>query len=65
VTGSVALYSDALETIINVVAVCTALVALRISAEPADADHPYDHQKAEYFSAVLEGKAKPHRVLVL
>ena len=55
VTGSVALYSDALETIINVVAACTALVALRISARPADADHPYGHQKAEYFSAVLEG----------
>jgi cation diffusion facilitator family transporter len=55
VTGSVALYSDALETIINVVAACTALVALRISAVPADADHPYGHQKAEYFSAVFEG----------
>jgi cation diffusion facilitator family transporter len=54
-TGSVALYSDALETIINVVAACGALVALRISAKPADADHPYGHQKAEYFSAVLEG----------
>ena len=48
-------HSDALETIINVVAACTALVALRISARPADADHPYGHQKAEYFSAVLEG----------
>jgi cation diffusion facilitator family transporter len=55
VTGSIALYSDALETIINVVAACTVLVALRISAKPADADHPYGHQKAEYFSAVLEG----------
>ena len=55
VTGSVALYSDALETIINVVAACAALIALRISSRPADADHPYGHQKAEYFSAVLEG----------
>jgi cation diffusion facilitator family transporter len=55
VTGSVALYSDALETVINVVAACAALVALSISAKPADADHPYGHQKAEYFSAVLEG----------
>jgi cation diffusion facilitator family transporter len=55
VTGSVALYSDALETTINVVAACAALVALRISTRPADADHPYGHQKAEYFSAVLEG----------
>lgn len=55
VTGSVAFYSDALETIINVVAALAALVALRISAVPADADHPYGHQKAEYFSAVIEG----------
>ncbi|WP_043830553.1 cation diffusion facilitator family transporter [Muricoccus aerilatus] len=55
VTGSVALYSDALETVINVVAALTALVALRISAVPPDADHPYGHQKAEYFSAVIEG----------
>lgn len=55
VTNSVALYSDALETIINVIAACTALVALQISSKPADANHPYGHQKAEYFSAVMEG----------
>jgi cation diffusion facilitator family transporter len=55
VTGSVALYSDALETIINVAAAVAALIALRISSKPADVDHPYGHQKAEYFSAVLEG----------
>jgi cation diffusion facilitator family transporter len=55
VTGSVALYSDALECIINVVAACTALIALNISRKPADDDHPYGHQKAEYFSAVVEG----------
>jgi len=55
VTGSVALYSDALETIINVVAACAALIALRISSKPADVGHPYGHQKAEYLSAVLEG----------
>ena len=55
VTGSVALYSDALESIINVVTACIALYAIRVSAQPADADHPYGHSKAEYFSAVLEG----------
>ena len=54
-TNSVALYSDALECIINVIAACTALVALRVASRPADADHPYGHQKAEYFSAVIEG----------
>lgn len=53
-TGSVALYSDALETAVNVVAAMGALVALWLSGRPADAGHPYGHQKAEYFSAVAE-----------
>ncbi|MEA1833513.1 cation diffusion facilitator family transporter [Methylobacterium durans] len=54
-TGSLALYSDALESIINVVAAGCAFVALRVAAAPPDADHPYGHHKAEYFSAVIEG----------
>ncbi len=54
-TGSVALYADALESIVNVVAAGAALVAVRVSAKPADAGHPFGHAKAEYFSAVLEG----------
>ena len=54
-TGSVALYSDALESVINVVAAGGRLLALRVSAKPADREHPYGHHKAEYFSAVLEG----------
>lgn len=54
-TGSVALYSDALESTINVVAACVALFALRVSAKPADAKHPYGHQKVEYLAAVFEG----------
>jgi cation diffusion facilitator family transporter len=54
-TGSVALYSDALESTINVVAACVALFALRLSAKPADAKHPYGHQKVEYLAAVFEG----------
>lgn len=54
-TGSVALYSDALESIINVAAAFLAFVALRVAARPADADHQYGHHKAEYFSAVIEG----------
>jgi cation diffusion facilitator family transporter len=54
-TGSVALLSDALETIINVVAALGALVALRVSARPADANHLYGHHKAEYLSAMVEG----------
>ncbi|MGU3665693.1 cation diffusion facilitator family transporter [Methylobacterium sp. A49B] len=55
ITGSLALYSDALESIINVVAAIGAFVALRVAARPADEDHPYGHHKAEFFSAVIEG----------
>lgn len=55
VTGSIALLSDALESIINIAASLAALVALRISAQPADDNHPYGHHKAEYISAVVEG----------
>ncbi len=54
-TGSVALLADALESIVNVAAAAAALAAVRVSARPADANHPYGHAKAEYFSAVLEG----------
>lgn len=54
-TGSIALYSDALESIINVVTAVAAFMAVRVSAAPADANHPYGHHKVEYFSAVLEG----------
>lgn len=55
VTGSIALYSDALESIVNVATAVTALIALIYSAKPADANHPYGHYKAEYFSVVIEG----------
>ncbi|MGO9171853.1 MAG: cation diffusion facilitator family transporter [Rhodomicrobium sp.] len=55
VTGSVALLSDALESIINVVVAGVAYFALRVSMTPPDAKHPFGHHKAEYFSAVLEG----------
>lgn len=54
-TGSVALYSDALESIVNVAASAVALATLRFAARPADANHPYGHDKAEFFSAVIEG----------
>lgn len=54
-TGSVALYSDALETIINVATAMAALFALWYSVRPADSNHPYGHYKAEYLSATVEG----------
>ena len=55
VTGSVALYSDALESLINVATAVAALFAVRLSEQPADANHPYGHHKVEYFSAGLAG----------
>lgn len=54
-TGSIALYSDALESTVNVATAFAALVAVQVAARPADANHPYGHHKAEFFSAVLEG----------
>ena len=54
-TGSIALYSDALESIVNVVTALTALAAVRLAQRPADATLPYGYHKAEYFSAVLVG----------
>jgi cation diffusion facilitator family transporter len=55
VTGSIALYSDALESIVNVVTAIAALIAVRLAQRPADAILPYGYHKAEYFSAVLVG----------
>ena len=55
VTGSVALYSDAIESIVNVAASTAALLAILYGARPADANHPYGHHKAEYLSVVIEG----------
>ena len=54
-TGSVALLSDAAESIVNVATAVAAFLAVRWAARPADEDHPFGHHKAEYFSAVLEG----------
>ena len=55
VTGSVALLSDALESTVNLATAVAALIAVRVAERPADANHPYGHHKAEFFSAVLEG----------
>ena len=55
ITGSSALYSDALETTVNVAASIIALAALHFAAIPPDANHPYGHDKAEFFAAVIEG----------
>lgn len=54
-TGSIALMSDALESLVNVAAALAVIVALHVAHRPADENHPYGHHKAEFFSAVLEG----------
>ncbi|MBS3650844.1 cation transporter [Pseudaminobacter sp. 19-2017] len=54
-TGSVALYSDALESTVNVIAAMATFWAIKVSHKPADRTHQHGHHKAEYFSAVLEG----------
>jgi cation diffusion facilitator family transporter len=55
VTGSVALLSDGLESVVNIIAAVVAYGAIAYAHKPADADHPFGHHKAEYFSAVIEG----------
>ena len=55
ISGSVALYSDALESIVNLIAAAAAFAAIRYASQPADRDHNFGHHKAEYLSAVFEG----------
>ncbi len=54
-TGSMGLFSDALETLVNVAAALVALFVLSVAERPADEDHAYGHEKAEYFSSAVEG----------
>ena len=54
-TGSTAVLSDALESIVNVVAAVFALGSLLFAGRPADRNHPYGHGKIEYFAAAFEG----------
>ena len=54
-TGSVGLLSDALESLVNLVAALFGLWMVTVAARPADARHPYGHGKAEYFSSAFEG----------
>ncbi|MDE2238333.1 MAG: cation transporter [Rhodospirillales bacterium] len=55
VSGSTALFSDALESVVNVISSGMALYALYIGAKPADATHQYGHAKAELISAIATG----------
>jgi len=54
-TGSVGLLSDALESVVNLIAAITALTAIVIAARPEDEEHAYGHTKVEYFASGFEG----------
>ena len=55
VTDSVSLLSDAMESLVNLAGAMFALMMVTLAAQPPDADHPYGHHKAEYFSSGFEG----------
>ncbi len=55
ITDSVGLLSDAMESFVNLASALFALTMVTIAKRPADADHPYGHHKAEYFSSGFEG----------
>ena len=55
ITDSVGLLSDAMESLVNLASAVFGLVMVPVAARPADAEHPYGHHKAEYFSSGFEG----------
>ncbi|MGZ5180925.1 MAG: cation diffusion facilitator family transporter [Ramlibacter sp.] len=57
VSNSVGLLSDAMESLVNLASAAFALLMVRVAQQPPDAEHPYGHHKAEYFSSAFEGLA--------
>ena len=55
ITGSNAILTDAMESIVNVVASGFAFYSIHLAAKPKDDNHPYGHGKVEFFSVFLEG----------
>jgi cation diffusion facilitator family transporter len=55
ITHSVAILTDAMESIVNVIAALIGVYSLYVSAKPKDEDHPYGHGKVEFISAAVEG----------
>ena len=55
ITDSVGLLSDAMESFVNLASALFAIAMVTIAERPADADHPFGHNKAEYFSSGFEG----------
>lgn len=54
-TGSVGMLSDAMESLVNLASAVFALAMVMVARRPPDADHPFGHTKAEYFSSGFEG----------
>src|SRR5665648_5297 len=54
-TGSIGLFSDALESGVNLLAAVVALFMITLAEKPADEEHAFGHHKAEYFSSAIEG----------
>ena len=54
-TGSDAVYSDAMESIVNVISAFMGLYSLYLAAKPRDEDHPYGHGKIEFVTSGVEG----------
>jgi cation diffusion facilitator family transporter len=57
ITDSVGLLSDAMESLVNLASAAFALLMVHVAQQPPDAEHPYGHHKAEYFSSAFEGLA--------
>src|SRR5690606_9611564 len=55
ITGSVSLFTDAMESGVNVIAGAIGLYSVMLAAKPKDLNHPYGHGKVEFLSAFLEG----------
>ncbi len=55
ITGSIAILTEAVHSLIDLVASVVAFVSVRKADEPADADHPYGHEKVESLAATIEG----------
>src|SRR5918992_6158155 len=55
ITGSIAIITEAIHSLIDLVASVVAFVSVRKADEPADAEHPYGHQKVESLAAAIEG----------
>jgi len=64
-TGSTAVFADALESTINIVSAGMLLFALALAAKPPDRDHPYGHGRVEFLSAAIEGAAITVAALII